>query len=160
MKFEDFVCVLQMILLTKIYRCRYWGSTAKTISLLGIKQTLSNSKVTRGCAPLTDNRISADCVQISLVPSIPYIPLRVYHTGGFNAMYYQITIGCISVWHISGNQWLKLYCYHRDIGFSSVEVRQSVTKRKQHGPYHRRAMRRSGEEISFLASTVWCNESH
>ena len=27
-------------------------------------------------------------------------------------------------------------------------------------PYHRRAMRRSGEKISFLASTVWCNESH
>ena len=47
---------------------------------------ISNPKVNRGCAPLTANRISADCVQISLGPSIPYIPLGVYHTGGFNAM--------------------------------------------------------------------------
>ena len=55
---------------------RYWGSTAKTGSLLGIKQTLlSNPKVNRGCAPLTANRTSADCVQISLGPSTPYIPL-------------------------------------------------------------------------------------
>ena len=47
---------------------------------------MSNPKVNRGCAPLTANRTSADCVQISLGPSIPYIPLGVYHTGGFNAM--------------------------------------------------------------------------
>ena len=47
---------------------------------------ISNPKVNIGCAPLTANRVSADCVQISLGPSIPYIPLGVYHTGGFNAM--------------------------------------------------------------------------
>ena len=47
---------------------------------------ISNPKVNRGCAPLTANRTSADCVQISLGPSIPYIPLGVYHTGRFNAM--------------------------------------------------------------------------
>ena len=70
----------------KKYGSRYWGSTAKTGSLLGIKQTKSNPKVNRGCAPLTANRTSADCVQISLGPSIPYIPLGVHHTGRFNAM--------------------------------------------------------------------------
>ena len=47
---------------------------------------ISNPKVNRSCAPLTTNRISADCVQISLGPSIPYIPLGVYHTRGFNAI--------------------------------------------------------------------------
>ena len=50
------------------------------------KANISNSKVNRGCAQLTANRTSVDCVQISLRPSIPYIPLRVYHTGGFKAM--------------------------------------------------------------------------
>ena len=51
------------------------------------KANISNPKVNRGCAPLTANRTSADCVQISLGPSIPYILLGVYRTGGFNAMY-------------------------------------------------------------------------
>ena len=50
------------------------------------KANISNPKVNRGCAPLTANRTSADCVQISLGPSLTYIPLGVYHTGGFNAM--------------------------------------------------------------------------
>ena len=50
------------------------------------KAHISNPKVNRGCAPLTANHTSADCVQISLGPSIPYIPLGVYHTGGFKAM--------------------------------------------------------------------------
>ena len=50
------------------------------------KANISNPKVNRGCALLTANRTSADCVQISLGPSIPYIPLGVYHTGRFNAM--------------------------------------------------------------------------
>ena len=51
----------------------------------------SNPKVNRGCAPLTANGISADCVQISLGPSIPCIPLEVYHTGGYNAMFLLLT---------------------------------------------------------------------
>ena len=49
------------------------------------KANKSNPKVNRVCPPLTANRTSADCVQISLGPS-KHIPLRVYHTGGFNAM--------------------------------------------------------------------------
>ena len=39
------------------------------------KANISNPKVNRGCAPLTANRTSAECVQISLGPSIPSIPL-------------------------------------------------------------------------------------
>ena len=39
------------------------------------KANISYPKVNRGCAPLTANRISADCVQILLGHSIPYIPL-------------------------------------------------------------------------------------
>ena len=62
---------------------RYWCSTVKTTR---DKANISNPKVNRGCAPLTANRTSADCVQISLGPSIPYIPLGVYRTGRFNAM--------------------------------------------------------------------------
>ena len=54
------------------------------------KANISNPKVNRGCTQLT-----ADCVQISLGPSIPYIPLGVYHTGRFNAMIYT------SPWRIS-----------------------------------------------------------
>ena len=50
------------------------------------KANISNPKVNRCCAPLTANRTLADCVQISLVPSIPYIPLGVFHTAGFNAI--------------------------------------------------------------------------
>ena len=60
--FEDFVCALQMIFFD-IIKNRYWhlGPTAKT----GI--------------------ILTDCAQSSPGPSVPYIPLGVYHTGGFNA---------------------------------------------------------------------------
>ena len=54
------------------------------------KANISNLKVNRGCPPLTANCTSADCVQISLRPSIQYIPLRVYHTGGFNALLYPL----------------------------------------------------------------------
>ena len=50
------------------------------------KANISNPKVNRGCPPLTANCTSADCVQISLGSSLQYIPLRVYRTGGFNAM--------------------------------------------------------------------------
>ena len=44
------------------------------------KVNISNPKVNRGCAPLTANRTSEDCVQISLEPSIPYIPHTIYAT--------------------------------------------------------------------------------
>ena len=48
------------------------------------KANISNPKVNRGSAPLTANPTSADCVQISLGPLIPDIPLGVYHTGSLN----------------------------------------------------------------------------
>ena len=50
------------------------------------KANINNPKVNRGCPLLTANRISRDCVQISLGPAIHNIPLRVYRNGGFNAM--------------------------------------------------------------------------
>ena len=75
----------------------FWQKWKILMSVLGLnskdgkstrdKANISDPKVNRGCAPLTASRISADCVQISLGPSIPYIPLGVYHTGGFNAMF-------------------------------------------------------------------------
>ena len=74
--FEDFVCVLQTVL----------GLKSKHRKSSMDKANISNPKVNRGCASLTVNRTSADCVQISLGPTISYIPLGVYHTGGFNAM--------------------------------------------------------------------------
>ena len=85
--FEDFVCVLQMIILTKIKNIDVGtGAQQQRQEVYWDRANISNPKVNRACAPLTANRISADCVQISLGPSIPYIPLGVYHTGGFNAM--------------------------------------------------------------------------
>ena len=57
------------------------------------KANISNPKVNRGCPPLTGNRTSADCVHISLGPSIQYILLRVYRTGGFNAKYTRCYFG-------------------------------------------------------------------
>ena len=51
------------------------------------KANIGNSNVNKGYPPLATNRTSADYVQISLRHSIPYTPLRVYHTGGFNAMF-------------------------------------------------------------------------
>ena len=50
------------------------------------KTNIGNLKVNRGCPPLTASRTSADCFENSLGPSMQYIPLGVYHTGGFNAM--------------------------------------------------------------------------
>ena len=57
------------------------------------KANIRNSKINIGCAPLTANRISADCVQISLEPSIPYIPLGVYHAGRFDAIILHLKYG-------------------------------------------------------------------
>ena len=78
------------------FKWYFWQKWKILMSVLGLnskdrrstrdKANMSNPKVNRGFAPLTANRTSADCVQISLGPSIPYIPLRVCHTGGFNAM--------------------------------------------------------------------------
>ena len=75
-----------MILLTKKILMSVLGLNSKDKKSTWDKANIGNPKVNRGCAPLTANRISADCVQILLGPSIPYIPLGVYHTGGFNAM--------------------------------------------------------------------------
>ena len=50
------------------------------------KANMRNYKVNRGCPPLTANHTSANCDENSLGPSIQYIPLRVYHSGGFNAV--------------------------------------------------------------------------
>ena len=55
------------------------GLHSKDMKSTRDKANISNPKVNRGCPPLTANRISAYCVQISLGPSIQYIPLRVYH---------------------------------------------------------------------------------
>ena len=86
--FEDFVCVLQMILLTKIKKIfmTVLGLNSKNRKSTRDKANIRNPKINRGCAPLTANHTSADCVQISLGHSITYIPLGVYHTGVFNAM--------------------------------------------------------------------------
>ena len=80
--FEDFVCIIQMILLTKIKNLDVGTElNYKDRKFTRDKANISNPKVNRGCAPLTANCTFADCVQTSLGPSIPYIPLGVYHTG-------------------------------------------------------------------------------
>ena len=86
--FWRFVCPLQMILLTKIKKIPMLvlGLHSKDRKSTKDKANISNPKVNRGCPLLTVSHTSADCVEISLGPSIQYIPLRVYRTGGFNAM--------------------------------------------------------------------------
>ena len=80
--FGDFVRVLQMILLTKISMLLL-GLHSKDRTSIKHKANTSNPKINRGCPPLTANHT---CVQISLGPSIQYMRLGVYRTGGFNAM--------------------------------------------------------------------------
>ena len=46
---------------------------------------IGNPKVNEGCPPLRTNYTSADSMENSPGPSIQYIPLGLYHTGGFNA---------------------------------------------------------------------------
>ena len=55
------------------------------------KANISNPKVNRGCAPLTANHISADCVQISLdiytiysTDGLPYWGIQCYAFAYFN----------------------------------------------------------------------------
>ena len=69
--FEDVVCVLQMVPLTK-NRCWYWYKDRKSTR---DKANIGNPKVNRDCPPLTGNRTSADCVENSLGPSVQYIPM-------------------------------------------------------------------------------------
>ena len=61
------------------------GLNSKDRKSIRDKANISNPKVNRVCAPLT--AISEDCVEITLVPSIPYISLGVYHTGEFDTMF-------------------------------------------------------------------------
>ena len=57
------------------------------------KANIGNSKVNKGCPPLTANCTSADNVENWLGPSVEYIRLGVYHTGSFNA------IICFATWY-------------------------------------------------------------
>ena len=78
------------------FKWHSWQKWKISMLVLGLRSTdrkatrdnanIRNPKVNRGCPPLTANCTSTDCVQISLGPSIQYIPLRVYHTEGFNAI--------------------------------------------------------------------------
>ena len=82
-----------MILLTKIkISMLVLGVHRKDRTSTKDKANIRNPKVNRGCPPLTSNRTSADCVQISLGPPMQYIPLRVLYWG-FNAMFFR---GCVS----------------------------------------------------------------
>ena len=86
--FEDFVCVLQMIHLTKLKQMiLVLGLHRKERNSTRDKSNIGNPKINKGCAPLTANRTWADCEESFFGPSIKYIPLRVYHIGGFHAMY-------------------------------------------------------------------------
>ena len=68
------------------------GLHCKERKSTGDNVNTSNPNVNGGCPPLTANRISTDCVQISLGPSIQHIPLGVYHTEGSTlGVIYEIT---------------------------------------------------------------------
>ena len=104
---------------------KYWSRlNSKDRKSTRDKANISNPKVNRGCASLTANHTSADCVQISLGPSIPYIPLGVYHTGRFNAMLetlryvsFALSHGFVIQWEVRGSDtmiadhiWLYSVC--------------------------------------------------
>ena len=50
------------------------------------KANEGNPKVNKGCPPLTTNHTSAGCMENSPGPSMQYIPLVFFQTGGFNDM--------------------------------------------------------------------------
>ena len=78
------LCVLQMVLLTKILNIDVGtGAHNKDRKSTRGKANIGNPKVN---SLLTANRTLADCVENSLGPSEQYIPLGVYHNGGLNAM--------------------------------------------------------------------------
>ena len=133
--FEDFVCVLQMILLTKIKNLeKVLGLNSKDRKSTRDKANISNPKVNRGCAPLTANCTSADCVQISLGPSIPYIPLGVYRTGRFNAMIYiyiyiyicRVNILCMCIVHNNISLAAQMICVYDNELMYTVQVQALV----------------------------------
>ena len=72
--------------INKQNRCWYLGPAAKTGSkdrkYSRHKTNISNSKINRGCPPLTTNRTSADCVENTPGTPVQHIPLRVHHNGG------------------------------------------------------------------------------
>ena len=98
------------------------GLHSKDRKSTGVKANMSNPKVNRGCTPLTANRTSADCVQISLGPSIPYIPLRVYHTGGFNAMDGLLWIGPL------GRNFSEILIYIQIFAFMKIHLKMPSAK--------------------------------
>ena len=51
------------------------------------KPNIGNPEVNKGCPSLTANPTLADYMEITFGPSIQHIPLGVYCTGGFNAMW-------------------------------------------------------------------------
>ena len=68
------------------------------------KANISNPKVNRGCAPLTANRTSADCVQISWTliniystGGLPYWGIQRYGASGMNKLYQIYWCLCISI---------------------------------------------------------------
>ena len=84
------MCVLQMILLTKNNK-KYMlelGPYRKDRKSTWDKTSMGDIKVNRGCTPFTANRTLADCVENYRWLSVQYIPLGLYHTGDFNAMYF------------------------------------------------------------------------
>ena len=66
------------------------GPHSKDLKSTRDKADIGNPKVNRGCPPLTANHTSADCLENSLGPSVQYIPLGVYHTGGFQRYEMQV----------------------------------------------------------------------
>ena len=94
------------------------GLNSKDRKSTGDNANICNPKVNGGCPPLTANRTSADCVQISLGPSIPYIPLGVYNTGER----YDLTRPLSQyISHLSVHLFLSIY-----ISFSSRSLLMSL----------------------------------
>ena len=103
-----------------------WSSNSKDRKSTRDKATISNPKVNRGCAPFTANRTSADCVQISLEPSIPYIPLGVYRTGRNLCKVYIRHEACIVIWflvvHFMEPAYIQCSNLYHKVGIFSCNV--------------------------------------
>ena len=73
------------------------GLNSKDVKSTRDKENRSNPKVNRGC-PLTANQTSADCVQISLGPTKPYIPLGGLSYWGIQR-YVTISLFLVEIWN-------------------------------------------------------------
>ena len=116
------------------------------------KANIGNPKVNRDCPSLAANCTLADCMEITLGPSIQYIPLGVYRTGGFNAMKAIECVGKACHWlpwrWMSPIKAISSLKNHREVK-KCVLLFFTTVKKRPYGWFHNCAVLHSGHSQNF-----------